>query len=62
MTPAKVEFPKDRKVTARFTEKEIARLTREAKKRGEPLSSLLRELVVSTIATLEAGLEEGGDR
>lgn len=58
MTPPKVEFPKDRKVTARFTAKEVERLAREAEKRGEPLSSLVRELVVSTIGQIQEKLEE----
>ncbi len=58
MTPPKVEFPKERKVTARFTVEEVGRLAREAKKRGEPLSSLVRELVVSTIEEIQAKLGE----
>lgn len=58
MTPPKVEFPKERKVTARFTAEEIERLTREARRRGRPLSSLVRDLVVSTIGEIQAKLEE----
>lgn len=59
MTPPKVEFPKERKVTARFTAEEIERLSREARRRGKPLSSLVRALVVSTIGEIQAKLEEG---
>lgn len=62
MTPPKVEFPKERKVTARFTAEEVERLAQEAKRRGEPLSSLVRELVVSTISELQARLEKSGNR
>lgn len=58
MTPRRTEFPKDRKVTARFTAEEVERLAREAKRRGEPLSSLVRELVVVTIDKIHAKLEE----
>lgn len=58
MTPPKVEFPKERKVTARFTAEEIERLAREARRRGKPLSSLVRDLVVSTIGEIQAKLEE----
>ncbi len=58
MTPRRTEFPKDRKVTARFTAEEVERLAREAKRRGEPLSSLVRELVVVTIEKIQAKLEE----
>ncbi len=58
MTPPKVEFPRERKVTARFTVEEVELLAREAKKRGEPLSSLVRGLVVSTIGEIQAKLEE----
>ena len=58
MTPPKVEFPKERKVTARFTAEEIERLSREARRRGKPLSSLVRDLVVATIGEIQSKLEE----
>jgi hypothetical protein len=57
MTPPRSENPKDRKVTARFTEEEVELLAREAKQRGEPISSLVRGLVVATIDEMEAKLK-----
>lgn len=62
MTPRRTEFPKERKVTARFTADEVERLAREAKRRGAALSSLVRELVVATIGEIQAKLEERGGR
>ncbi len=58
MTPRRTDNPKERKVTARFTAEEVERLAREAKRRGEPLSSLVRQLVVATIGEIQAKLEE----
>lgn len=43
------EPPKDHKVTARFSAEEFKRLVEEARKRGEPISSLVRDYVVATI-------------
>ena len=44
-------------MTARFTAEEVERLAQEAKKRGEPISSLVRDLVVATIDEVEAKLK-----
>ena len=57
MSPRRSETPKERKVTARFTAEEVERLAIEAKKRGEPISSLVRDLVVDTIDEVEAKLK-----
>jgi predicted DNA-binding protein len=59
MSPRKSENPKERKVTARFTAEEVERLALEAKRRGEPISSLVRDLVVTTIDEVEAKLKAG---
>jgi hypothetical protein len=48
-------------VTARFTADEVQRLVEEAKRRGEPISSLVRDLVVATIDEVQAKLKERDD-
>lgn len=48
-------------MTARFTVGEVERLATEAKKRGEPISSLLRDLVVATIGEIQTRLSEEQD-
>ncbi len=58
VTPPKSENPRERKVTARFTADEVQRLAEEAKRRGEPISSLVRDLVVATIDEVQAKLED----
>lgn len=62
MTPPRSENPRERKVTARFTADEVQRLADEAKRRGEPISSLVRDLVVATIDEVQAKLKESGKR
>ncbi len=62
MTPPRSENPRERKVTARFTADEVQRLADEAKRRGEPISSLVRDLVVATIDDVQAKLKESGKR
>ena len=62
MTPPKSENPRERKVTARFTAEEVQRLTDEAKRRGEPISSLVRDLVVGTIDEVQAKLKGSDNR
>ena len=52
--PKAVEHPRERKVTARFTPEEVERLRKEAKRRREPISSLVRELVVQTLDEVAA--------
>ena len=58
--PPKSENPKDRKVTSRFTAEELELLANEARRRGKPISSLVRDLVVGTIEQVRAKLEEPG--
>lgn len=48
--------PKDRKVTARFSLEEYRRLVEEAQRRGEPVSALLREVVVLSIEAIQEKL------
>lgn len=48
-------------MTARFTLGEVEQLATEAKKRGEPISSLLRNLVVTTISEIQTRLSEERD-
>lgn len=57
MSPRRAEFPRERKVTARFTVEEVELLTAEADRRGEPVSSLVRKLVVTTIDEVQGKLE-----
>ena len=62
MSPPRSENPRERKVTARFTADEVQRLAEEAKRRGEPISSLVRDLVVATIDEVQARLKENKSR
>ena len=52
------ETPKERKVTARFTAEELLTLTRQAKRRGDTVSSLVRDLVVETLDEVKRRLGE----
>lgn len=52
------ETPKERKVTARFTAEELEALAEQARRRGDTLSSLVRDLVVETLDEVQRNLEE----
>ena len=46
---ARGDQPRDQKVTARFTEEEFEQITKLSGQRKEKLSSLVRDLVLSTV-------------
>ena len=50
--------PRDQKVTARFTEEEFEQITKLSGQRKEKLSSLVRDLVLSTVGEVRDTLKK----